>query len=70
MLQKIPHYHLEEATSVFRREYPDLVRKSDECILPAFAKMFNIFNKQQIVADDAVAHVYNANRDKNAKKHL
>ena len=62
LFSKIPHYRLEEATAVFRREYPQLVRKSDERIFPAFAKMFDVFNRQQVIEDDALAHVYNSKR--------
>ena len=55
---KIPHYHLEEATAVFRQHYPHLVRKSDLGILPAFNKMFDIFQNQQVIPMDTKIHTY------------
>lgn len=56
---KIPHYRLEEATAVFREKYPHLVRKSTEPILPAFSKMFKLFNDQRYIENDVMVHVYN-----------
>ena len=60
MLQKIPHYHLEEATSVFRREYPDLVRKSDEPVVTAFMRLFHLYDEQVIIPSDTEIHAYKA----------
>jgi omega-3 fatty acid desaturase (delta-15 desaturase) len=61
LFSKIPHYHLEEATGIFRENYPDLVRQSSQSILPAFLKMFFIFDKQQWITNDTQIHVYNSN---------
>nr|UZZ64683.1 methyl-end desaturase [Platychelipus littoralis] len=58
LFSKIPHYYLEEATVIFRKEYPHLVRKSDEPILSAFYKMFHIFNEQHKIKNDTEVHVY------------
>ena len=52
-------YRLEEATSVFRDKYPHLVRMSTEPILPAFSKMFKLFNDQRHIENDVMVHVYN-----------
>ncbi len=55
---KIPHYRLEEATAVFRKAYPELVRLSDEPILPSFYKIFHMFFAQRFISDDTKVHVY------------
>ena len=51
---------LEEATAVFREKYPHLVRMSTEPILPAFSKMFKLFNDQRFIENDVMVHVYNS----------
>lgn len=58
MFTKIPHYHLEEATKHFRQAFPGLVKSCDEPILPSFVRMFNVYEKQSIVEDDAKQVVY------------
>lgn len=58
MFTKIPHYHLEEATKHFRQAFPSLVKSCDEPILPSFVRMFNVYEKQSIVEDDAKQVVY------------
>ncbi|XP_040566043.1 sn-1 acyl-lipid omega-3 desaturase (ferredoxin) isoform X1 [Lepeophtheirus salmonis] len=58
---KIPHYHLEEATKVFRENYPHLVRKTDEGIMSSFFKMFKIFMDQHYIEKDVKVHVYKEN---------
>lgn len=58
LFTKIPHYHLEEATTIFRTAYPELVRYSPEPILPAFLKMFFLFDSQQWIPDNTLIHVY------------
>lgn len=64
LFSKIPHYHLEEATAAFRREFPHLVRVSNEPILAAFARRFQVFNDQQWIKDDTEIHVFTAKRMK------
>ena len=49
---------LEEATAVFRKKYPHLVRKSTEPILPAFLKMFKLFSEQRFIDSNVMVHVY------------
>ncbi len=65
LFTKIPHYHLEEATSAFRARFPHLVRRSQEPILPAFLRIFFIFERQQWVEDDVSLHVYRGDRGYN-----
>eukprot|EP00096_Caligus_rogercresseyi_P014977 TRINITY_DN7429_c0_g1_i1.p1 TRINITY_DN7429_c0_g1~~TRINITY_DN7429_c0_g1_i1.p1 ORF type:complete len:382 (+),score=65.69 TRINITY_DN7429_c0_g1_i1:86-1147(+) len=55
---KIPHYHLEEATAVFRENYPHLVRKTKEPIINSFLKMFKIFMDQHYIEKNVEVHVY------------
>nr|QWC69500.1 methyl-end desaturase 2 [Tigriopus californicus] len=64
LFSKIPHYHLEEATKTFRTVYPDLVRMSNEPIMPAFFKMFYIFDQQQWIKNDAEFHVYSSKKSR------
>ena len=58
LFTKIPHYRLEEATAVFRKTYPELVRISEDRIFVAFVKMFRLFNVQRFIKDDVKVHVY------------
>ena len=62
LFSKIPHYHLEEAASIFRKHYPHLVRYNNSPILLDFMKMFLIFNTQQWISDKAEIHVYRAEK--------
>eukprot|EP01006_Ploeotia_vitrea_P022459 TRINITY_DN54871_c0_g1_i2.p1 TRINITY_DN54871_c0_g1~~TRINITY_DN54871_c0_g1_i2.p1 ORF type:complete len:388 (+),score=191.88 TRINITY_DN54871_c0_g1_i2:83-1246(+) len=57
----IPHYKLVKTTEVFRAKFPHLVRKSDERILPAFVRMFNIFSKQCVIPEDVQHFAYKEN---------
>nr|QBC98314.1 Omega-x desaturase 1 [Hediste diversicolor] len=58
MFTHIPHYHLEEATTHFRKNFPDLVRTCNEPILPSFMRMFKKFEAQSVIPDDTVVHYY------------
>ena len=58
MFTKIPHYHLEEATTHFRSSFPELVRVCDEPILPSFLRMFRKYETQSVIKDKAQIHVY------------
>lgn len=58
MFTRIPHYHLEEATTHFRRAFPHLVRYCDDPILPTFVRMFQKFEQQSTIDDDAKHHVF------------
>ncbi|XP_046559475.1 delta(12) fatty acid desaturase FAD2-like [Haliotis rubra] len=58
LFPKIPHYRLEEATSHFRKEFPDLVKSHDEGIMPAFVRMFKKYVKQSVISDDTEVHLY------------
>ena len=58
MFTKIPHYHLEEATFHFRKNFPELVRICHEPILPSFMRMFRKYEAQALVDDDTKMHVY------------
>lgn len=49
MFIKIPHYHLEEATTHFRARFPNLVKKCDEPIIPSFIRMASKFAAQRIM---------------------
>lgn len=62
LFSKIPHYHLEEATKVFRHKYPDLVRISDEPILSGYSRMFQLYNDQVMIPQDTEIHVYSSKR--------
>ena len=58
MFTKIPHYHLEEATTHFRAAFPHLVRTCEEPILPSFVRMFQKYDKQNILKEDVDVHYY------------
>ncbi|KAK7480592.1 hypothetical protein BaRGS_00028168 [Batillaria attramentaria] len=58
LFTKVPHYHLEEATRVFREKFPELVQTREERILPAFWRMFAKYAAQGTVPDGAKVHVY------------
>jgi len=45
----IPHYNLKEATTYFRRSFPELVRENTNPIPKTFIENFNIFAQQQII---------------------
>lgn len=58
LFSKVPHYHLEEATTIFRRTFPHLVQIRHDRILPAFFHMFGKYMKQYIVTDSCQVHLY------------
>ena len=58
MFTKITHYHLEEATAAFRREYPELVRINNKPIVKEFFKRFNIYDSDKYISDDKDVHVF------------
>ena len=58
LFTKIPHYHLEEATKVFREKYPALVRKSSHPIIAAFYERSHKFEEQQICSDQDQIHIF------------
>ena len=58
LFPKIPHYHLEEAAYHFRKNFPQLVRISDEAIMPSFCRMYKVFIRQRVISNDAQVHVY------------
>jgi len=58
LFSKVPHYHLEEATAVFRDTFPDLVRISPAPILPSFMRMFKVFLSQRHVTDTVKTHTW------------
>jgi omega-3 fatty acid desaturase (delta-15 desaturase) len=41
----IPHYKLVDATKAFNKQYPELARKSDKPIIPAFIETVMLFGK-------------------------
>ena len=55
---KIPHYHLEEATTAFRQHYPHLVRICDRPILSSFVRMFKLYCQQRLIGDDTEVHLF------------
>ena len=55
---KIPHYYLEDATAVFRKRYPHLVRISNKPILSSYVRMFRIFKKQRLIDNDTKVYVF------------
>ena len=58
LFTKVPHYHLEEATRVFRRKFPQLVQVREERILPAFCRIFAKYSKQCVIPDSTKVHLY------------
>lgn len=58
LFTKVPHYHLEEATRIFRQRFPDLVQVRKAQILPAFCRMFRKYVTQGVISDSAPIHVY------------
>ena len=59
---QIPHYHLEEATLIFRSHYPELVRSSSESVIPAFIRLFHLYDEQVMIKADTEIHVYKENK--------
>ena len=55
---QIPHYHLEEATVHFRKNFPHLVRICDEPIIPSFFRMFRKFEAQAQIDENTKIHYY------------
>ena len=62
---------LEEATTHFRKAFPDLVRYSDDSVLSAFTRMFKIFIQQRRIGQDVRVFTYteDGNNNKNRKIH-
>ena len=58
LFSKIPHYHLEEAAYHFRKNFPQLVRISDEAIMPSFFRIYKVFLRQRVISNDAQIHIY------------
>ena len=58
LFPKVPHYHLEEATLIFRQKFPQLVQMRDDAVLPAFLRMFRKYMQQCVVPDCTKIHVY------------
>lgn len=58
LFSMVPHYHLEEATRVFRKKFPELVQVRSERILPAFVRMFRKYLKQHTIPDSTLVHLY------------
>jgi hypothetical protein len=61
---------LEEATTHFRKAFPDLVRYNDDSVLSAFARMFKIFLRQRGIKHDVRVFTYteDGNKNNNSKK--
>ncbi|KAK7090820.1 sn-1 acyl-lipid omega-3 desaturase (ferredoxin)-like [Littorina saxatilis] len=58
LFSKVPHYHLEEATAVFRNKFPLLVQTRGDRILPAFCRMFSKYASQKVIDDSTKVHLY------------
>ena len=58
LFYRIPHYKLEEATDHFRRNFPHLVRTSEQPILKSFLRVFELFESQRHIADETEVHIY------------
>ncbi|XP_029640746.1 delta(12) fatty acid desaturase DES8.11 [Octopus sinensis] len=54
----VPHYHLPEATSHFRKAFPHLVHYYTDPILPTFWSMFKKYAAQSLISDSTQIHVY------------
>ncbi|ESO85881.1 hypothetical protein LOTGIDRAFT_74451, partial [Lottia gigantea] len=52
LFPKVPHYHLEEATSHFRAAFPELVNIRTDRTFPAFYRMFKKYVKQCVIPDN------------------
>ncbi|CAF1146490.1 unnamed protein product [Adineta ricciae] len=68
LFTKVPHYHLEEATTSFRKAFPELVRINEEPVLMSFARMFKIFITQRSIDDDVRVFTYSDDANTNKKK--
>ena len=58
MFTKIPHCHLEDATTHFRNAFPDLVRTCEEPIMPSFFRMFKKYDAQKVMDDKTEIYYY------------
>ncbi|CAF3989382.1 unnamed protein product [Adineta steineri] len=58
LFPKIPHYHLEEATTHFRKAFPNLVRVNHDRILPSFVRMSKTFVLQRCIGNDVSVFTY------------
>ncbi|CAG8559688.1 25270_t:CDS:1 [Dentiscutata erythropus] len=64
----IPHYYLKEATTSFRKRYPQFKRESNKPIIKSFIDTFTVWKRQFIISDDTKVFVYtNENEGKKQK---
>jgi omega-3 fatty acid desaturase (delta-15 desaturase) len=68
LFTKVPHYHLEEATTHFRKAFPDLVRINEEPVLVSFSRMFKTFLTQRSIDDEVRVFTYSVDGTKNKKE--
>jgi omega-3 fatty acid desaturase (delta-15 desaturase) len=68
LFTKVPHYHLEEATTHFRKAFPDLVRVNEEPVLVSFSRMFKTFLTQRSIDDEVRVFTYSVDGTKNKKE--
>ena len=58
----------EEATTSFRKAFPELVRINEEPVLMSFARMFKIFITQRGIDHDVRIFTYSDDVNTNKKK--
>uniref|UniRef100_A0A0K2TAT0 Omega3 fatty acid desaturase, chloroplasticlike [Aplysia californica] n=1 Tax=Lepeophtheirus salmonis TaxID=72036 RepID=A0A0K2TAT0_LEPSM len=63
LFPQIPHYHLEEATRVFRQKYPNLIRCNANPIVSSYFKGCIRFNRQEIIKNNTAVHVFKDKTD-------
>ncbi|XP_040565633.1 uncharacterized protein [Lepeophtheirus salmonis] len=63
LFPQIPHYHLEEATRVFRQKYPNLIRCNTNPIVSSYFKGCIRFNRQEIIKNNTAVHVFKDKKD-------
>ncbi len=59
---------LEEATTHFRKAFPDLVRVNEEPVLVSFSRMFKTFLTQRSIDDEVRVFTYSVDGTKNKKE--